>query len=381
MNTPRTLLLLVSRQVWPNIISTVYFKPERVILLHSSEAAVSRQPAERLRHLLAKAGLASGDRCQLLAIPDDNYHGIHAALDTLPAEQLRDAALGFNAGSKLMAVACFDWAQKQRLQAFYLETDGELQRFDFSNGTTLTSTERPDPAICDFLAPLDLIRCQLHSSEVLHEGQTITLNDPGICQLTDAQFKSSMFSVSRDQPRCWLSAPGGIPKPAKEGDLLELAVAATLLRLGVKQVVRGVELIPAGAKGADRKTHAELDIVFNHAGRLWIVECKDRKRPKTPYNFQGRTLKEFKSALNSVWSRLFDESQAKIVKEHLISTRDVGGSLGKLIFLCQHKPDSWFLRLATSLGVGVVWKEDMLRGFRSLLAAPEATPVTVIKHL
>jgi hypothetical protein len=51
-----TLLSHVSKQIWPQVLAVAHLKPERVLLLHSEDAAESKGLAQRLKRLFDDAG-------------------------------------------------------------------------------------------------------------------------------------------------------------------------------------------------------------------------------------------------------------------------------------------------------------------------------------
>lgn len=358
---PRVLLLLASRQAWPNIISVLHFAPETVVLLHTQNEDVSGGPALRLKRFLESSGLAA--RCMLHPIPEDDYHAIGRALENLPPDFMQPGtALGFNAGTKLLAVACFDWARSRQLQAFYLEDDNELQRFDFSSTPARVATDHPDLSACDSLDALELVRCQLSASEILYPGSLVEVGQPHFLDLSPERFQSSAFAQSSD----WLRFRGGREAPQKEGDRLEYAVAATALRLGARQVRLGIELAPSQAPNRSGHTLGELDVVFTLRGRLWVVECKDRKLPKIALGPAGRDPR-LAARIKAELRRWFERSQTKNIKEHLLTAHDAGGSLGRLIFVSRPSPSPDVLAFARSVRVGLAWKDQLFRSMESLL--------------
>ena len=64
---------------------------------------------------------------------------------------------------------------------------------------------------------------------------------------------------------------------SKAGDALEFNAAAVILYFGVSEVRRSVRLKVRTPNGvSSRRPHAEIDLLFNWNGRLWLVDCKDR---------------------------------------------------------------------------------------------------------
>ncbi|MCX7914841.1 MAG: hypothetical protein N3A53_00865, partial [Verrucomicrobiae bacterium] len=161
-----------------------------------------------------------------------------------------------------------------------LERGLQLTWFDFDKGGSASRVEQIDGHITDALDPLPLLRCQLDASEVEREGQSLRLSQKGQA-LADNEFWKQLPSADRHHVGRWLTVQGEGNAEQNAGDALELIVAAALLRLGVKQVRRSVRLKVHSAPGVSaRVPHAELDLLFNYGGKLWLVDCKDR-RPVT----------------------------------------------------------------------------------------------------
>jgi hypothetical protein len=67
--------------------------------------------------------------------------------------------------------------------------------------------------------------------------------------------------------RKWLEIDPSKRPEERKGDNLEYGVATMLLRLGVPQVYRSVELKP---HISSQLTEGEIDLVFNWNGKLWV---------------------------------------------------------------------------------------------------------------
>jgi len=334
-----TLLTLVSKQIWPQILAVAHLKPQQVVLLHSAEHSESAVPAKRLKKLFDQTGLVPKGGTQTVEIAHDDFQKVRSQIEQFWLGANRPPlVVNFTGGNKLMALAAFQWARERALKAFYLERGFQLTWFDFDQGTSNARTEALDPHQADSLDPLALVRCHADASEVEREGELITLA-PSARQLTDADFWKRLPSLTHDQASRLLKIVGTGNREANDGDALELIVAAALLRLDVSVVRRSVRLKVHSAPGVSaRLPHAELDLLFNYAGKLWLVDCKDRKpatdlaaglrrisQPRTPADRQQ---------FDDLSLRIRDQlsiSDTKVIKEDLLSAREIGGLLGETI--------------------------------------------------
>jgi len=125
----------------------------------------------------------------------------------------------------------------------------------------------------------------------------------------------------------FLSLTGKVRRnQANEGDRLEYLTALVLLKLGVKKVIRSIEI-----KEKEQKSpHAEIDILFNYGGRLWIGDCKDRN--SRDWMFKAIT-QQFGSE-SDIGNRIVGElkiSGLKEMKDDLMSANITGGLQAQII--------------------------------------------------
>ena len=335
------LLSLASKQLWPHIILVAHLRPQRLFLLHTDNTGESKGPAQRLKRFLDGSDLIQRGSVRLESISDSDFQSIENQLDRLQTHHrlLPDECIvNFTGGNKLMATAAFRWAAKRGVRSLYLERRNRLTRFEPRDGDIATRTEQLDGHITDSIDPLAILRCQLDASEVERNGQLLTLNSSAR-QLSDDDFWKRLPSLSADQVIRWLDILGDGNYGQNQGDALELIVAAALLRHGVRQVRRSLRLKVHSAPGVSaRLPHAEIDLLFNYGGKLWLVDCKDRKpvtdladgllsisRPREPSQ-----EKEFQDLSRRVREQL-SISDTKVIKEDLLSAREMGGLLGETI--------------------------------------------------
>ena len=346
---PRTLLLLTNQELWPGIICTRHFRPEKIILLHGNTPAASKEPAVRLQKFLLKSGLV--DKCELLELSDDDFVGIQQKLDS--ASTTEPLAVGFNGATKLMAVACFDWAMKKGHQALYLETDNEIQRFEADGDKIVCRREDADLSGLSNLNPVETMRSHLQRSEIRKTPKVLTLSEQGkdlpmreALEMLDQSLRTSKRSqvplLCRDN-RPWHPDSGTIHS---YGERYELTVALALLKLGVAQVAHSVELSAFDSQHV-KHVHAELDLVFIWKGRLWVVECKDHEKVEKKGRKLWDSLKQEARLhnLDSDEQEFIDEMGGmlrrrykKILKERMLAARECGGALAQVIFAVRDEP-------------------------------------------
>ncbi len=378
-----TLLTLVSKQVWPQILAVVHLRPQRVILLHSEDSVESKGPAQRLKRFFDDSALIPPNSAQLALVSDTEFSRIEQQLDELQLrEKLHHDAclLNITGGNKLMATAAFRWCARRSVRAFYLERRNQVTWFEPRDGDIHTRTEFLDAHLTDQLDPVGLLICQLGSAVVPSRGERLTLNPAGQNgRLEDVQSHLKRAFQARDSRldfRKWLQIQRERTIEEREGDPLEYAVAVVLLKLGVPRVYRSVELKPTEAI---RFTEGELDLVFNWGGRLWVVDCKDKAAGKLKLdNLKTALLKEGVNLAKvekhlAVLERDLGDKDIKVLREDLQQVAEVGGLLGNALairsdelppqaaeFVRTHRPH-----------VEVIYKNELVTRLRALLRGNE----------
>lgn len=383
-----TLISLVSRQIWPQVLGFLQLqpRPERIILLHTREDAESGGPARRLRELFGSEGLLDTDNIELVETPHDHFGGIVEAIATT-AERLcldeSNCRVHFTGGNKLMALAATEWCRLAGVPCFYLERD--LRVFPFQpRGTDLLPQEsfQLDAHLARAVQPLALLRCQLGSAEVVDAGQRLALNERGR-KLPESEFAPLMRRDEDFQKFLEWDRPEPVDNP---GFALEFATAFALLKLGVPVVQRSVRLVPKVLRGSGRE-EGEFDLVFNWAGKLWVVDCKDRKSGESRVG-QLRTeiLKQTTpdSRLTDLLDRFEDEFRERELhplKEDLLSVGEVGGLLGRAICVRRSKLPLQASEFARSRRIEVVLKERLFPGLRTILYPGEPPSLEQLRFL
>ncbi len=375
------LLSLASKQIWPHILTTLHLKPERLVFLHSEDANESRLPAERLKKFLNKHDPTDlgVERCILESISDNDFSSIQQSLDALVTKRnfdLSDIVLNITGGNKLMATAAFQWASYRHVRTFYLERRNQITWFNFQTKETLSSHATLNPHNADNLDPVALLRCQLDASEIEREGEHLVLNELGE-QLNESElFKSLSTGVD---PTQFLKISGIADDKPKKGDALEFYTAVVLLKLGVHTVQRSLRLkVKSSYNVGTKLPHAELDLLFTWGGRLWIVDCKDRKSPESLIEGLKRELGPFSisDATNDLLNRISKElsiGQTKVIKEDLIAIREAGGIQGQVLCIRKTKLPDEAAEFARRNHLPIILKSRLFEDLRSQLF-PNAKP-------
>jgi len=376
------LLSLASKQIWPHVLSVAHLKPERVFLLHSEEASESKDPAQRLKRFFddAEPRLLPQGAARLESIPHDDFAAIERLLDTLPSKQqhsLGDCVLNFTGGNKLMATAAFRWAAKRSVRAFYLERSNQITWFEPRDGDMETSSERLDASLTNKLDSAALLSCQFGDEVVQSSGERLTLNEKGRNAAPQDLAAKLQGETRLDRNafdfRKWLTIEDPSPREPNEGDNLEYGTACALLKAGVPAIRRGVEL---STLPNSTNTEAELDLVFNWNGRLWVVDCKDRvggdakvESLKTLLLGDGCCNRQTEVVLKSITEDLKDRD-IKILREDLLQISEVGGLLGCALAVRSSKPPQQAIEFAASRHprVEVLLKADLVKRLPAILA-------------
>ena len=164
----------------------------------------------------------------------------------------------------------------------------------------------------------------------------------------------------------------------KKGDALEQLAGTALLRLGVPAVRRSLRLkVKTPSSVSSRLPHAEIDLLFNWNGRLWLVDCKDRVSEEYLMQQLRKALPgSLSKNANQLLDRIGDEmkiGQTKVLKEDLIAINDMGGLLGQVVCVRKHPLPEEAYACAKRNRIEVVLKKEIFEGFRRLLY-PERRP-------
>ncbi len=376
-----TLLSLASRQIWPQVLAVQHMRPRKLVLLHSNEATESRLPAQRLKKFFDRHAASTMEHClencSLEPLSSSDFGVIERQLDQLAAMRgwnVGDCVLNITGGNKLMATAAFRWASRHGVRTCYLERGNTLTEFIFRGGDVRTETSKVDGHLADDLDPIALLRCQVDASEVERDGEALTLTDQAK-QMDEASF-FKQAAAGIDATR-WLAVQGDADEDKKAGDPLEYTTAAILLKLGVRRVQRSLRLKVKSAVGVGtRLPHAELDLLFTWGGRLWIVDCKDRKAPESLAKGLQHELRNvpLSGQAKELLARITKElsiGQTKVMKEDLVAVRETGGLLGQILCVRKTEPTDEVAQFARHNRIAIIPKVQLVEGLRAQLF-PEA---------
>ncbi len=344
----KTLATLVSQQIWPQLHALALLRPEHLVLLHSSDPKHGIGPARRLQSALQRwreelefEWVPLSVEC--LEISDYDAAAIAGNLEKLGLESLPDM-LHVTGGNKLMGFAVFEWAQKRRLPLLYREREHGFLRLTFSESGLQTKDLPFDPSVLDALDPGETVRCQLTEGEIERPGELIILSEHG--KLKGRKELGKAIHAGRDC-REWLQILGEADEESKTGDLLEIQCAAVLLKLGIPMVSRSLRL-KASETDVQRNSESfqEVDLLFHHQGRLWLVDCKDRAAGSQ-----------------------YRDTGYKALMEDVSGARALGGLDAKII--CVHKARFTIGQelFARDFGIQYVDRTDLVRGFEEILRA------------
>lgn len=389
-----TLISFASRQIWPQVLSVLHYKPQHLLLFHTSEEHESKGPARRLLEFFRSGATPQPPKVTLREISHDNYNGILQTLSTALKEFAFNGTNTFvnlTGGNKLMSLAAAEFCRTTGLPCFYLERNFRIFKFRVAQQKlTPDGVFNLDAHLARDINPLALLRCQMNASNIASVGQCLTLTEAGK-GLSDQQTQA-VWKIHQDL-QSWLPKylkwDVELKKPNLQpqwGDALEYFTALALLCLGVPMVQRGIHLQPGVKHGSD-KEESELDLVFNWEGKLWVVDCKERKTPQKRVDLLRRVIQkqcqptpELNNQLNHIENEL-TEKELKPLKEDLLAVWEVGGLLGKALVVRATPLPAEALEFAQSRNVDVVYAENLVASLRAKLF-PHAPPsLDDLRHL
>lgn len=384
-----TLLSLASRQIWPQVLSVLHMRPDRLVLFHSSQDAESKQPAERLRNLFNGMNIIPRG-VRLETVPHDHFGGLIDGLARVAEAEVLDETncrLNLTGGNKLMAMAAAEWSRLNGVPCFYLERDFRVFPFQ-PKGTDLQpqpSFSLP-PNLANDIDPIALLRCQLNDAEIVSAGEQLTLSDAGRA-LDGGALSQALRQGLVPQILGWLQRrrEGGL-KDQTPGDELELLTAVVLLHLGVPRVQRGIRL-RSGSGRSHRQDEGELDLVFNWNGKLWVVDCKHRRKAESRVG-RLREVLSSTGALSAGVVELLDqiteelrEKELKPLKEDLLTVAEAGGLLGQAVVVRVHQLPAEAVEFARSRRLPVVLRNNLCDGLRALLHPNQPATLESLRSL
>ena len=159
-----------------------------------------------------------------------------------------------------------------------------------------------------------------------------------------------------------------------------------LLKLGVPRVQRSLRFKVKSAQGvSSRRPHAEIDLLFNWNGRLWLVDCKDQEPVENLVPKLRRHLpRQLDPKAEELLQRIHDEltiGQTKALKEDLLAVREAGGLLGQIICVRKAELPDEVRQFARHNHIELVAKSDLVSGFRLLLFPNQLASEEQLKSL
>jgi hypothetical protein len=227
-----------------------------------------------------------------------------------------------------------------------------------------------DTHLARSLEPLELLRCQLDGAEVESPGQRLTLSEEG--QHAPLSEYQPLITQGHDF-REFLSWDNPETE-SMPGFGLEFAAAAVLLRLGVPVVQRSIEL-RSKSPWALGRLEGELDLVFNWAGKLWVVDCKDKVSGESKVQkLRNVFLSYIPAARQAELIRLLDnvedelrDRELKPLKEDLLAVAEVGGLLGRALCIRKSPLPPEAEAFARSRKLTVLLKDRLVKGLQTEL--------------
>ena len=235
-----------------------------------------------------------------------------------------------------------------------------------------------DSATTNSLDAVQLLTCQLGPGVLQYRGERLSLNVKGkkvpLGEIKALFRKDTRLDHGGFDFRKWLDIEPDKTRAAREGDNLEYGVAVMLLRIGLQQVYRSVELKP---HSSTQLTEGELDLVFNWNGKLWVVDCKDKATGK-------QKLEPLKTALLSqnvdftaiqhrfdILEHELEEKDIKVLREDLLQVSEVGGLLGSALAVRREPMPRQAMQFAESRRprVEVILKDKLEERLRALLCS------------
>ncbi len=390
MGNNTTLFSLVSKQAWPQILSSVHIKPEKLVLLHSSDEAESKIPAKRLEAFF-RTGIIRPGNTRLFEIPHDDFQNLTARLDLLLRElslNPLNCILNFTGGNKLMATASFDWALAKNIRTFYLERENKITWFEKTESGVMTREDRLDGHIADCFNPIDLIKCQLDASDIEREGEILSLKSQ-FKNCPAEEFKGALSETPDKVKQKYFEISGSADKDSKVGDTLEYVAAAILLRLGVKNVVRSMRLkVRRSWEPQVPKPHSEVDLVFTWGGKMWLVDCKDRIPSEWTVGSLRKELNscgiKFSDRAKGLLDGIEKELAAKrisLLKEDIALIKEIGGLLGKIICVRRETMPDEVLEYAKLNNIQVVQKDQLFNSMKCIFSPDAPADIADLNNL
>ncbi|MBL9139557.1 MAG: hypothetical protein JNK85_27055 [Verrucomicrobiales bacterium] len=379
-----TLVTLVSRQLWTQVLTLIHLRPSRVILLHSDHETESKGPMERLRRFLVGHRVAFGPMnspIEVVAEPIPHRNQDGRLFDNLVVafEEVRERhrlaqgdCVNISGGTRLMSAAAFAWAKTRGLESIYLDRDRELTRLEPRKGGFNARVELVDPSPFDRFDPLDLLSLQAGDEIVTEPGCRLELTQEGAA--ADWDELRTRFAGGGMAAEFFLRIPGGgaPPRGRQVGDALEYETALWVLKAGARSVRRGVQLsLPDRLGFPGTRSDEEIDCLFCHGGRLWLVECKFRR---SAVNHADRVRRAFgrllpRDANEALWklTQAFETGEKDSLKLDLLLAYRIAGVQGQVVRVVSGMIEDDLRNFAKTKGIVLISKSELPDAMRRLL--------------
>lgn len=266
MSEQTAMILLASRQCWPNLQSLVHWHRHEsplswVVILHTDHAEVSQGPAMRLEKVIEE----SWDSVQVstLQVPN-NPQGVLTAMQTLlDSEPEIEWIINATGGTKLMFAGVLPMVDRSNAEVIYREVDGQWYRFTQTrDGASDVIPFTVNPRETDDIPVVDLIRLQAGETT----GGKWRIDSPRRNPSMDAMVRA----LSRGQAPNLRALARVMSLPqAQKGTAFEHFFARAIQEFGIVEVGINAELI-----GSEGNAFMEVDVLANHTGRLYLFDLK-----------------------------------------------------------------------------------------------------------
>jgi predicted RecB family endonuclease len=277
------MVLLASRELWPNVHSVAHWRGEleRVLIYATENEEFSLLPARHLKSLIAST--CPGVHVELLERLGIQPQHVRAQLEAWRAAYPgRRWILNATGGTKLMSAGMLAFVGRPDTRVVYRELGGN-DWFEFHSADQgLATREIAVPVeATDFLPAVELVKA-------------LWQVPPGVKVESEAPQALPLPELTRAAMECkwdWQAAfrRAGARADAAGGILFERYVAAGLLAMGVKSVACNVRALGTSE-------YQEVDLVANHGGRLVVVDCKLRSPKDEERANVGKVMDQIRHA-------------------------------------------------------------------------------------
>lgn len=306
---PQGLIVLASEQLWPNLHSLEHYGQDLRLLciFTSKDERRSIGPAKRLAEF---AKTRFPDVVVNQSEPSDandisRVSGqIRRWISQHPNYRWIINATG---GNKLMFAGTLPFVHQPAVQVIYREFSGWYKLTPCTvGGEILSQPFDISPTITDHIP----IRLLLNATWEIPEGKTEAENP--VTDLPLSQLFKQYFANQRDWRKAFAACK--VETSLQGGLLFEQVVSSIVAQLGVRNLV--VNAKRTGSAGSHQQ---EIDLVANHAGRVWIIDCKLRSQEEEGSTIEGITSQ---------------------IRQADVTRRNLGGLDARLLMLRPNRPFS-----------------------------------------